>query len=294
MPIVAMLDTLGRFIGIEDVPEGEVGDRIVVPPDIDLPDDGSYRWDQQTRAFVSVVQASASQAQMPPIPESYAMYLALRALVDGQPIPDEVRQYVDWYTQYMRARAEVRRGPRGVSCGVCDIAQHDYNLANASGPNFRPMPMRAGCYRHAERRCNGAEPHLRQSALVRHQRRLPEEAGQREHDLAGAVQHRLERNWTFKPGANDRNIDLRNATDQVVARLRADTGGDGRLIAEDRNSVQRAMLYAPTTGGLPRRRREHGEAGRADVDRGSVQLGGADISERDDPSRRHRDGVDVH
>jgi hypothetical protein len=111
MPVVAVLDELNRFIGIEVVPEEEVDGRIVVPPDIDLPDDGSYRWDKPSQAFVSVVQAAASQAQVPPIPESYAFYLALDALLEGRPIPDDCRQYRDWYTRHMRARAEVRARP---------------------------------------------------------------------------------------------------------------------------------------------------------------------------------------
>lgn len=109
--IVAMLDRLDRFIGVEDVPDEEVGDRIVVPPDIDLPTDGSYRWDKSARAFVPVAQAAASMAQVPPIPEDYAIFLTLRALLNGDEIPADVRQYVDWYEAYMRSRAEVRARP---------------------------------------------------------------------------------------------------------------------------------------------------------------------------------------
>ena len=109
------------------------------------------------------------------------------------------------------------RGPRGGSCGVCDIAQHDYNLANASGPNFR-----------AANRPGGRDATLNAGATAP----SPTFANQLWYDTStGYLKKRdngnttwqvlysldANRNWTFKPGANDRNIDLRNATDQVVA-----------------------------------------------------------------------------
>jgi hypothetical protein len=96
MPTVAVLDEEGLLRGIEEVSGEDAAGRVRVPPNIDLPMDGSYWWDEDAQTFLALSQVAALRASKSPIDPDYAWFLALRALVHGHPMPDEVRIYVEW------------------------------------------------------------------------------------------------------------------------------------------------------------------------------------------------------
>lgn len=102
MTLVAKLDKRQRFVGLEDVEDSE--GRVVVSPGIDLPVDGSYAWNGS--AFEPVEQAAALLPTEPSVDPDYAMFLFMRSVVNGTPVPDEVRQYTEWYEANMLVRAE--------------------------------------------------------------------------------------------------------------------------------------------------------------------------------------------
>ena len=131
------------------------------------------------------------------------------------------------------------------------MSQHDYNLANASGPTFR-ADANAALAAIATQNAGPTAP-------------SPSFANQIWYDTATAVLKKRDNNntvWqnlfrldsqnniTFVAPANDRNpIQVVNATNQIVATLRVDTAGHGRVIVEDVNSVQRVHLIGSIGAG---------------------------------------------
>lgn len=97
MKRVAVLDGDGKLVGFKTVKTPKPAD-LTVEDECDLPTDGSYRWDERTRAFLPVGHVLKKPAR-PPVSQDYALYLMLRALLDGTPIPEECRQWCGWYRE---------------------------------------------------------------------------------------------------------------------------------------------------------------------------------------------------
>ena len=97
MTTVAVLNEQKCLVGVEDVADDQLEGRVVVDPEIDLPMDGSFWWDEDAGAFVALSQLEALRPSESPVPPDYAVFLALRALLRGAPMPDEVHEYAAWY-----------------------------------------------------------------------------------------------------------------------------------------------------------------------------------------------------
>lgn len=95
MTTVAVLNEQQCFIGTEEV-EDTTG-RIVLDEGCDLPKNGSYKWNGVS--FLPTDDSPSLEA-LPAIDPGYVLYLALRALLKGAPMPREVEQYVAWYEQF--------------------------------------------------------------------------------------------------------------------------------------------------------------------------------------------------
>ena len=113
--IVAVLDAENLYVGYEEVTDEEAIGRVTLGQMPDLPTDGTYKWDGMK--FVPLGHTFISTPMGSPVSERHAVFLTLRALVRGQPIPEEVSRYVDWYEESELARAErltatIKRGFR--------------------------------------------------------------------------------------------------------------------------------------------------------------------------------------
>lgn len=89
---VAVLDKAGRLVGSREVADP-------LPDDIDagdLPADGTYKWFHKNKQFVPV-GFGFGKPRRPGVDRDRAVYLALSALIDGRPIPQEVKNWRDWY-----------------------------------------------------------------------------------------------------------------------------------------------------------------------------------------------------
>lgn len=90
---VAILDDNGVLIGARS--KVEPG-----PDDIDcgdLPADGRYKY--QDGQFIPL-GFGYGKPKAPSVDRDRAVYLALRALLAGQPIPQECATWCDWYETY--------------------------------------------------------------------------------------------------------------------------------------------------------------------------------------------------
>ncbi len=96
---IAVLDGGSLLVGFKQIKESEAGGEVVVPDCCDLPTDGQYRWDAKRgrRGQFIPVGAGHGKPERPPIAPDYAQFLAMRALVNGTPVPKEVSDYVEWY-----------------------------------------------------------------------------------------------------------------------------------------------------------------------------------------------------
>ena len=91
---VAILDKAGRLVGSRQTDDPS-------PNDIeygDLPQDGTYKWVSKDSRFVPV-NFGFGKPRRPGVDRDRAIYLALAALIDGRPIPQDVRTWCDWYKQ---------------------------------------------------------------------------------------------------------------------------------------------------------------------------------------------------
>ena len=98
MAKIAKLDEKGRLVGYLKKAKPAKGD-IDVGEACDLPTDGTYKWDAGRQAFVPRGHG-LGKPKRPSIAEDFAVYLLMRALVRGEPIPDTCARYVDWYEQH--------------------------------------------------------------------------------------------------------------------------------------------------------------------------------------------------
>lgn len=105
---VAVLDAQARLVGYRRTVTPEPGE-VIVPETCDLPPDGTYKWDGA--AFVPLGFGFGKPAR-PPVPQDYAVFLMMKSMLAD--LPDECRQWCDWYETNMRRRTEepLRRGRR--------------------------------------------------------------------------------------------------------------------------------------------------------------------------------------
>lgn len=92
---VAKLDDRNRLVGTTE--KKKPG-----PKDIDAGDlraDGSYKWDPRQKTFIPV-GFGFGKPKPPSVDKDRAIYMALRALLDGRPIPQECRDWCDWYERH--------------------------------------------------------------------------------------------------------------------------------------------------------------------------------------------------
>lgn len=95
MPVrVAILDETKRLVGARTVSKPAKDDIEIG----DLVPDGRY-YLHPNGAFVPV-GFGMGKPKRPPVDRDRATFLALRALMDGKPIPHEVRLWCDWYERH--------------------------------------------------------------------------------------------------------------------------------------------------------------------------------------------------
>lgn len=108
MPLIAHVDANGVLERFEKVPKKRCrsGPGRVALPDVESCDlePGRYRWDADAGAFVPVGHGYGKPTP-PPIDGDRAVFLALRALVRGDPVPQEVESWLAW----VEAEIEPRR-----------------------------------------------------------------------------------------------------------------------------------------------------------------------------------------
>lgn len=92
---VAQLDGRGRLVGEKHKAKPGKSDIDIG----DLPADGSYFWDAKARTFVPV-GFGHGKPKPPGVDRDRAVYLLMTALIDGRPIPQECRDWCDWYERY--------------------------------------------------------------------------------------------------------------------------------------------------------------------------------------------------
>ena len=90
---VAVLDANGALIGAKD--KAKMGKADL--PCGDLPVDGSYFWNGNT--FVPV-GFGLGKPDRPPVPKDKAVYLMMKAMIDGTPIPKECADWCAWFERY--------------------------------------------------------------------------------------------------------------------------------------------------------------------------------------------------
>ena len=92
---IARLDDRGRLIGAREVKSPKVDDIDCG----DLPADGSYKWDTKARAFVPV-GFGFGKPTPPGVDRDRAVYLLIKALTEGKPIPQECLDWCAWWERH--------------------------------------------------------------------------------------------------------------------------------------------------------------------------------------------------
>lgn len=113
MKTICELDVDGKLIAKREVDDTtDVGDALAFPGEVDLPADGSYRWDHAARAFEPAEQEVMERPGAPPAPAAYILHLALlslkRRLDMDDLFPAEVEDWIAWYGEEQRAQDELR------------------------------------------------------------------------------------------------------------------------------------------------------------------------------------------
>jgi len=106
MATVALLDDNNRLVGLKSK-EQPTADDLVVDSNCDLPTDGSYKWSAEQTCFVPLGHGFGPVSSRPPISNMRALYLVAQCLADD--IPQEVRDWMDWYEQNLQKRDEEAR-----------------------------------------------------------------------------------------------------------------------------------------------------------------------------------------
>jgi hypothetical protein len=98
---VAVLDPRGRLTGTREVDKPKRGDIDAG----DLPADGSYKWIGTT--FVPV-GFGFGKPKPPGVDRDRAVFLLIRALTEGRPIPQECRDWCNWWERHHERKGEGR------------------------------------------------------------------------------------------------------------------------------------------------------------------------------------------
>lgn len=92
---IAVLDQKGVLIGSRELGD----DAKLAAKDIpigDLPTDGTYRWNRTH--FIPVgFGFGHGKPSAPGVNRDRAIYMMMKALLAGKPLPQECQQWVDWY-----------------------------------------------------------------------------------------------------------------------------------------------------------------------------------------------------
>jgi hypothetical protein len=90
---VAMLDKRGRLIGSRDVKNPKKDDILCG----DLPENGTYYY--RDGVFLPV-GFGHGKPRRPAVDRDRAVYLLIKAMIDGAPIPQECRDWCAWYEKH--------------------------------------------------------------------------------------------------------------------------------------------------------------------------------------------------
>lgn len=71
----------------------------------DLPTDGTYKYDPETESFVPL-GFGFGKPRRPSVSRDAMLFLLVDALVEGAPLPEECREWRDWYRDEIRKREE--------------------------------------------------------------------------------------------------------------------------------------------------------------------------------------------
>lgn len=92
---VAKLDDKNRLIGTTEKKKPGANDIDAG----DLRADGSYKWDPKQKTFIPA-GFGFGKPKPPSVDKDRAIYMALRALLDGRSIPQECRDWCAWYERH--------------------------------------------------------------------------------------------------------------------------------------------------------------------------------------------------
>lgn len=102
---VAILDKDDLYIGNEEVADDS--GRIVVADNIDLPKDGSYKWDFRQKTFIPIHVALGKLPSKGPAPLDLVLYSCVKAL--GENVSKEAREWALWYEENAKGQALAKR-----------------------------------------------------------------------------------------------------------------------------------------------------------------------------------------
>lgn len=99
MPTIAILDDAKRLVGTKKVKNPKEDD-LVVTDKIDLPLDGTYKWDGDAKAFVPLGHGF-KRIQPAPCPEALVTYQLAKATRNPS---KEIREWMTWYEENLLVR----------------------------------------------------------------------------------------------------------------------------------------------------------------------------------------------
>jgi hypothetical protein len=106
MTKVAILDEGGLLVGTKTVTSAS-DSQIDVGEDCDLPTDGTYRWNNERKCFHPIGYGHGKPAR-PPVSDTQAFYLMMKAVSNLADLPDECKQWMIWYEENLLVRQQER------------------------------------------------------------------------------------------------------------------------------------------------------------------------------------------
>lgn len=92
---IAVLDKFDVLMGFEKVSKIKDSD-IEVPENCDLDTNEKYRWDRNSKSFIPLGMLVGKPPRSR-VSQETAIFLMMQAYVNGNPIPQECKEYVTWY-----------------------------------------------------------------------------------------------------------------------------------------------------------------------------------------------------
>ncbi len=107
MKRISVISEDGHLVGSKEVED----DAVLSPTEADidpgdLPLDGTYKWDGN--AFIPLGHGIPLKVKRPPIPDTYAMYLAIKKVHSEFGLGQQVVDWLDWYEANLKLRDEER------------------------------------------------------------------------------------------------------------------------------------------------------------------------------------------